>query len=126
MQGAVDRMSKACDNFQPTVSTKTEIVHQPAPGKPYIEPTITVNEQKLQVVDKFTYLGSILSRAVHDDNEVTARTPKASAALGRLRTNVWERNGIKLDTKLKEYDHKEYFQFQKKVVAETNILQQIL
>ena len=45
MQGAVDRMSKACDNFQLTISTKkTELVHQPAPGKPYSEPTITVNE----------------------------------------------------------------------------------
>ena len=69
MQGAVDRMSKACDNFQLKISTKkTEVVHQPAPGKPYSEPTITVNGQKLQVVDKFTYLGSTLSRAVHIDD----------------------------------------------------------
>ena len=91
IQGAVDRMSKACDNFQLTISTKkTEVVHQPAPGKLYGEPTITVNGQKLQVVDKFTYLGSILSRAVHIDDEVTARTAKASIAFGRLRTNVWE------------------------------------
>ena len=51
-QGAVDRMSKACDNFQLKISTKkTEVVHQPAPGKPYSEPTITVNGQTLQVVD---------------------------------------------------------------------------
>ena len=78
MQGAVDRMSKACDNFQLTISTKkTEVVHQPAPGKPYSEPTITLNGHKLQVVDKFTYLGSTLSRAVHIDDEATARTAKA-------------------------------------------------
>ena len=106
MQGAVDRMSKACDNFQLTFSTKkkTEVVHQPAPGKPYSEPTITMNGQKLQVkLDKFTYLGSALARAVHIDVEVTARTAKASVAFGRLRTNVWERNGIRLDTKLNVY-----------------------
>ena len=104
MQEAVDRMSKACDNFQLTISTKkTEVVHQPAPGKPYSEPTITVNGQKLQVVDKFTYLGSTLSRTVHIDDEVTARTANASVAFGRLRTNVLERNGIRLDTKLKVY-----------------------
>ena len=30
----------------------------PAQGKPYSEPTITVNGQRLQVVDKFNYLGS--------------------------------------------------------------------
>ena len=52
MQTAVDRMSKACDNFHLTISTKnTEVVHQAAPGKPYSEPTITVNGQKLQVVE---------------------------------------------------------------------------
>ena len=82
---------------------KTEVVHKPAPVKPYSEPTITVNGQKLQTVDKFTYLGSTLSRAVHIDDEVTVRTAKASIAFGRLRTNVWERNGFRLDTKLKDY-----------------------
>ena len=88
---AVDRMPKACDNFQLTISTKkTEVVHQSAPGKPFSEPTITVNGQKRQVVDKFTYLGSTLSRAVYIDDEVTARTAKASVAFGRLRTKVWE------------------------------------
>ena len=55
MQWDVDRMSKACDNIQLTISTKkTEVVHQAAPGKPYREPTITVNGLKLQGVDKFT------------------------------------------------------------------------
>ena len=97
MQGALDRMSKACDIFQLTISTnKIEVVHKPAPGKPYGEPTITANGQKLQVVDKFTYLGNAISRAVHIDDEVTV-----SVAFGRLRTNVWKWNGIRLDTKLK-------------------------
>ena len=48
----------------------------------------TVNGQKLKDVDKFTYLGSTLSRAVHIDDEATARIAKASVALGRLRANV--------------------------------------
>ena len=51
MQGAVDRMSKACDNFQLTISTKkTEEVHQPAPGKPYSEPTITVMDKNFKLL----------------------------------------------------------------------------
>ena len=104
MQRAMDQVSQSCDNYDLTISTKkTEVVHQPAAGKPYNEPTITVNGQKLKVVDKFTYLGSTLSRAVHIDDEITARIAKASVAFGRLRANVWERNGIKLDTKLKVY-----------------------
>ena len=59
--------------------------------------------QRLQVVDKFTYLGSTLSRVVHIDDEVNARIAKASAAFGRLRGSIWDRSGIKLDTKLKVY-----------------------
>ena len=96
--------SRLIDNCDLTISTKkTEVVHQPEPVKPYNEPTITVNGQKLKVVDKFTYLGSTLCGAVHINDEVTARIAKASVAFGRLRANVWERNGIKLDTKLKVY-----------------------
>ena len=52
MQRAMDQVSQSCDNYDLTISTKkTEVVHQPAPGKPYNEPTITVNGQKLKVVD---------------------------------------------------------------------------
>ena len=80
----------------------TEVVHQPAPGKAYSEPTITVNGQKLKVVD-FTYLGSNLSRAEHIDIEVTVRIANASVAFRRHCANIWEQNGIKLDTKLKVF-----------------------
>ena len=101
MQRAMDQVSQSCDNYYLTIRTKkTEVVHQPASGKPYNEPTITVNGQKLKVVDKFSNLGSTLSRAVHIDDEVTARTAKVSVAFGRLRANAWERNGIKLDTEV--------------------------
>ena len=64
---------------------------QRAPGKPYKEPTITVKGQRLQVVDKFTYLGNTLSRVEHFDDEVNARIAKASAAFGRLRESIWDR-----------------------------------
>ena len=59
--------------------------------------------QRLQVVDKFTYLRGTLSRVVHTDDEVKARIAKASEAFGRLRGSIWDRSGIRLDTKLKVY-----------------------
>ena len=69
MQKGVDKVSDSCDSYNLTISIKkTEVVYQPAPGKPYKEPTITVKGQRLQVVDKFTYLGSTLSRVVHIDD----------------------------------------------------------
>ena len=77
MQKGVDQVSDSCDSYDLTISIKkTEVVYQPAPGKPYKEPTITVKGQRLQVVDKFTYLGSTLSRVVHIDDEVSARIAK--------------------------------------------------
>ena len=96
MQKGVDQVSDSCDSYDLTISIKkTEVVYQPAPGKPYKEPTITVKGQRLQVVDKFTYLGSTLSRVVHIDDEVNARIAKASAAFGRLRGSIWDRSGIR-------------------------------
>ena len=93
-----------CDSYDITISIKSaEVVYQPAPGKSYKEPTIKVKSQRLQVVDKFIYLGSTLSTVVHIDDEVNARIAKASAAFGRLRGSIWDRSGIRLDTKLKVY-----------------------
>ena len=103
-QKGVDQVTDSFDSYDLTISIKkTEAVYQPAPGKPYKEPTITVKDQILQVVDKFTYLGSTLSRVVHIDDEVNAKIAKASAAFGRLRGSVWDRSRIRLDTKLKVY-----------------------
>lgn len=104
MQESMNSFSTACKNFCLTISTKkTEVLHQPAPQKPYIEPVITVDGEPLKTVDKFTYIGSTLSRSVNIDDEVETRIAKASSAFGRLRDSVWERRGIKQATKLKVY-----------------------
>ena len=96
MQKSVDQVSDSCDSYDLTISIKkTEVVYQPAPGKPYKEPTITVKGQRLQVVDKFTYLGRTLSRVVHINDEVNARIAKASAAFGWLCGSIWDRSGIR-------------------------------
>ena len=40
IQGAMDRVSQACDLHS---AQKTEVVYKQSPGKPYSEPTIAVN-----------------------------------------------------------------------------------
>ena len=103
MQQNVDKFAEACTNFGLTISIKkTEVMHQPAPGKTYTEPSITINGQCLKAVNKVTYLGSTLSRNVIDD-EADARLAKANSAFGRLSKNVWNRRGITLETKIKVY-----------------------
>ena len=104
MQHSLDKFSDACDNFGLTISTKkTEVMYQPAPGRPYTEPNISVNGQRLSVVDKFTYLGSTLSRTVTIDDEVNNRLAKASAAFGRLRKKCVCVRSISTESKIKVY-----------------------
>ena len=90
MQKAMDQVSQSCDNCDFTISKKRQWL-------------FTNQHLETVVVDKFTYLGCTLSIAVRIDDEVTAIIAKASVAIGRLRANIWERNGLKLDTKLEVY-----------------------
>ena len=46
MQNNVNKFSMASDNFGLIISSKkTEVMHQPVPGKPYIEANITIKRQ---------------------------------------------------------------------------------
>ena len=100
----MDTFSSACDAFGLIVSTKkTEVMFQSAPHTNYSHPTIKVKDQKLQTADKFTYLGSTMSRNVLIDDAVNAKIAKAISAFGRVRKNVWEQQGLNLQAKLKVY-----------------------
>ena len=93
MQKGVDQLSDSCDSYDLIINIEqTEVVYQSAPGKPYKKPTITVKGQRLQVVDKFTYLGSTMSRDKHIDDKVNARITKANAEFSRLRGSIWDRS----------------------------------
>ena len=105
MHDSLDKFSTVCNNFGLTISMKkkTEVLFQPAPGKPYLKPCITVNDTVLNSVEKFTCLGSTISRHVNIDEEVICRIAKASSAFGRLQSNIWDRRGISLATKMKVF-----------------------
>ena len=51
----------------------------------------------------FPYLGSVISQNANIDNEIVVRLAKASAAFGRLYNKVWNRKGIRFQTKIKVY-----------------------
>ena len=105
MQASMDSFAVACQKFGLTISTaKTEVLHQPAPGAEYTEPVIHCNGVSLVAADKFTYLGSTLSRTASLDDEIAARLSKASSAFGRLRSSTWDRRGISTSTKIKVYN----------------------
>ena len=69
MQNSVINFSMVSDNFGLTIITKkTEVIHQPAPWKIYVEPNITIKGQRLKVVEKFTYLGSTFYKTIVPDD----------------------------------------------------------
>ena len=102
MQKSVDKFSSACSNFElPLALRRLKVLHQPAPGNPYIASNLTVNGQSLINVDKFPYHRNIISQNANIDSEVVVRFAKASAAFGRLYDKDWNRKWIRLQTKLK-------------------------
>ena len=80
-----------------------QVMCQPVPHTMQPNPRITVKGNALEVVDKFTYLRSLLSKNVTIDEEVNNRLAKASATFGRLSKNVWECEGLSTNTRLKVY-----------------------
>ena len=96
----------ALTNFPPPAQTSASPLaqrrlHQPAPGRLYIEPNICKG-QALNVMNKFNHLASTLSQNA-TINEISIRVAKASTIISRLHVNVWNRRGISLQTKLKVY-----------------------
>ena len=97
IQCSVDKFSYACNDFGLTTSIKkTEVLHQPAPRKPYVEPSVTINGQRLNMVKRFTYLGSTLSQNFVIDDEVNTNSAD-------YRAKAWNRRGISLHTRRKVY-----------------------
>ena len=82
---------------------KRQVMHQPPPGKSYVEPNITIKGQRLKVVEKFTFLGSSLTKSIILDDDVNIRLTKASAANGWFNRNMWNQRGTSEATKNKVY-----------------------
>ena len=50
---------------------------------------------------KLTYLGSAQTSSANIDAVATHRIARANTAFGRLKDKVWERRGLRIETKLK-------------------------
>ena len=73
-QQLFDRFACAACRFGLTVSMKkSEVMLQPSNRQTYTAPVIKAGDGVLKVVDKFCYLGSILSADVTIDNDISAR-----------------------------------------------------
>ena len=82
---------------------KTEVIYEPKPGADYTAPTITIDNNRLKVTGKFTYLGSTISQNALIGDEITARIGKASGSFGKLTKRLWSERGVRLVTKINVY-----------------------
>jgi hypothetical protein len=102
LQRTVSNFSDNSSYYGLTISTnKTEVMQEPAPRKPYVELKMLINGQKINDVNRFTYLGSTLSQDATVDHEVNLRISKASSTFGIINDSVWNRRGISNQTKIK-------------------------
>lgn len=63
----------------------------------------TIDSQNVKDVNKFNYLGSIITTSGGTLEDVDARLQKAKSAFARLR-NIWRTNNIALNTKIKIFN----------------------
>lgn len=100
LQQLITLFAEACTEFGLTISLKkTNIMAQDVSTIP----TITIGDHILEVVDKFTYLGSTMSNNLSLDAELNVRIGKAATAMARLTKRVWDNPMLTLNTKMKVY-----------------------
>ncbi|XP_056659429.1 uncharacterized protein LOC130455130 [Monodelphis domestica] len=105
LQTIVNRFFTTTKLFGLTISlSRTEMLFQPAPGRPTNQPCITIDGTQISNVNTFKYLGSTIANDGSLDHEINARIQKASQALGRLRCKVLQHRGVSTATKLKVYN----------------------
>ena len=83
----------------PSVSRRLNILCQDVSSNP----TISIGDYTLEVVEDFTYLGSTISSNLSLDTELNKRIGKAAAALARLGKRVWDNTMLTITTKIKVY-----------------------
>jgi hypothetical protein len=100
LQALCSAFAAACKEFGMTISLKkTVVMAQPAS----LSPVILIDGSKLEVVDKFTYLGSTVSNSNSLDPELDIRIGKASSTFGRLAERVWKNSKLSLQLKVRVY-----------------------
>ena len=66
-------------------------------------PAVTLNDEALEEVDNFTYLGSIVDKQGGTDADVRTRIGKARAAFIQLK-NIWSSTDLTLNTKIRIFN----------------------
>jgi len=98
LQNLCERFAKACSNFIMTINLKKTVVISLGTSIP---PRILINGSLQNVVDKFSYLGSVVNSSKNLDNEINQCFGNASTNFGRLSSRVWKNHHLAIKLKIK-------------------------
>ena len=100
LQTLLDNISRSCSNFGLTISiAKTKVMVQGIDDMPNVK----INNNQLEIVPDFTYLGSLLTSNLSLEKEIDRRIGKAYTTFCRLAARVWENNVLTTHTKILIY-----------------------
>lgn len=101
LQALADAYNSAYERFGMQVNTdKTKTLVQHPPGLTLPNFNTTVNNQPLEEVDQFSYLGSILTSVPTCKKDVENRIRAAHSAFGRLNCRVFNNHALTMATKI--------------------------
>ena len=101
LQDMVNAIDNACRRWGMTISaTKTKIL---AVGEPQSsnQPSITLQNQPLEEVESFTYLGSEIGQSINVEREVSVRLEKAGKVYQIWRKKVFRSRALSIATKVR-------------------------
>jgi len=89
IQLLTDCFAKVAKRFDLNISLKkTEVLFQSVSSVTSQKPIVTIDDTPLNTVDKFCYLGSMLSRNADVSDDITRRIGAASTAFWRLESRL--------------------------------------
>ena len=101
LQPLIDiKFSRACEEFGLTISVKKTEILQLRTSESH---NFIVSNYTLEVVNKFTYLGSIVTSNNSLASELNVRISNASTTMGKLSQRVWENKKVNIAVKIKVY-----------------------
>jgi hypothetical protein len=101
IQQFLDRLSLAAEGYGMRFApAKCKILLQDWAGS---EPNLSIAGTPLEIVDRFTYLGSIITASSNVSDDINHRIVKARAAFASLR-HIWRRRDVRLAVKGRLYN----------------------
>ena len=110
LQDFINRFTKAAETWGLAVSTtksKAMIQQSGLPlsaSSPVSPPAFFINDNQVEVVSHFQYLGSVLSHDTTLDKEITTRISQAAGVFSNLKSPVWNSPNLSQRTKLAVYE----------------------